>query len=137
MTQRTRGNDNIISIFDGSRKIAESEKSLSQRRAREPITVRVESVTARFCLNKSLWRVVTDMCDFDLRDHLLPLGVKSDDWYLSEDHSIVLMCDDKEYPKIKDKLVNLLLRLHRNSLEQQAPIPLAEDPAAPHTPSSP
>ena len=136
MTQRTRGNDNIISISDGSRKIAEDEKSPRQRCTREPVTVKVESVTARFFLNKSLWRVVSGMCDLDLRDHLLPLGIKPDDWYLSEDRSIVLMVDDKEFPQIKDSLKDLLHRLYRNSPEQQAPTPPAEEPAAHSPPSS-
>ena len=134
MTQRTRGNDNIISILEGSRKIAKDEKSLGQRRAQEPVTVKVESVTARFYLNKSLWRLVSSMCDFDLRDHLLPLGIRPDDWYLSEDRSIVLMAGDKEFPQIKDNLRELLIRLYRNSPEQQPPTPPAEDPAAHSTP---
>ena len=136
MTQRTRGNDNIISIFDGSKKIAENEKSLSQRRSREPISVRVESVTARFFLNKTLWRVVSGMCDLDLRDHLLPLGIQPDDWYLSEDRSLVLMAEEKEFPQIRDNLTDLLHWLYRNSPEQQAPTPPAEEPAAHSPPSS-
>ena len=136
MTQRTSGNDNIISIFEGSGKIAEDEKSPRQLCTREPVTVRVESVTARFYLNKPLWRFVSGMCDLDLRDHLLPLGIKPDDWYLSEDRSIVLMVDDKEFPQIKKNLMNLLLTLYRNSPEQQAPARPAEEPAAHSPPSS-
>ena len=128
--------NNIISISESSRKIAEDKKSQNQRRAQEPVTIKVESVTARFFLNKSLWRFVSGMCDLDLRDHLLPLGIKPDDWYLSEDRSIVLMVDDKEFPQIKKNLKNLLLTLYRNSPEQQAPARPAEEPAAHSPPSS-
>ena len=117
-----RGNDNIIDIFTGSKKIAVNEKSLSQHRARQPVTIKVESVTARFYLNKPLWCFVSGMCNFALRDHLVSLGIKPHDWYLSEDQSLVLMVDEKEFPHIKDNLKDLLLRLYRNSLEHQAPL---------------
>ena len=114
-------NDNIISISESSRKNAEDKKSQNQRRAQEPVTIKVESVTARFFLNKSLWRYVSGMCDLDLRDHLLPLGIKPDDWYLSEDRSIVLMADHNEFVQIKDNLRELLIKLYRNSPEQHQP----------------
>ena len=129
-------NDSIISISDGSRKISEDKKSQNQRRAQEPVTIKVESVTARFFLNKSLWRYVSGMCDLDLRDHLLPLGIKPDDWYLSEDRSIVLMADHNEFVQIKDNLRELLIKLYRNSPEQQASARPAEEPAVHRPPSS-
>ena len=134
MTQRARGNNNI-SIFDLS-KMAENEKSLSQRRGRDPIIVRVESVTVRFCLNRSLWRTVSTMCGFELRDQLVTIGIKQDDWYLSEDRSLVLMADHKEFVQIKDNLRELLIKLYKNSPEQQPPIRPAEEPAAHSPPSS-
>ena len=112
-----RDNDNVFDIFAGAKKIAKNEKSLSQCRAREPITVKVESVTARICFYKPLWRFVSGMCSFSLRDHLRSLGIMPDDWYLSEDHSLVVMVGDKEFPYIRDNLRNLLLRLYRNSPE--------------------
>ena len=124
MTQRARGNNNIVSIFDPS-KMAEAKKSLSQHRGREPVTVRVESVTARICLNKPLWRFVSGMCPFSLRDNLRSLGIGNDDWYLSEDQSLVVMADSKEFPYIRNNIGNLLLRLYRNSPEHQAPLSTA------------
>ena len=104
-----RGNDNIIDIFAGA-----TEKSLSQRRGREPVIVKVEFVTARFYLNKPLWRFVSNMCEFELRDQLQSLGIKPDDWYLSEDQSLVLMAEEKEFSQIKEKLKDLLLRHSRS-----------------------
>ena len=128
-------NDNIIPISDGSRKNAEDKKSQNQCSAQEPVTIKVESVTARFFLDDALWHFVSGMCDIDLRDHLLPLGIKADDWYLSEDRSIVLMADHNEFDQIKDRLRALLIKLYINSPEQQPPIPPAEEPAA-HSPTS-
>ena len=128
-------NDNIYSISESSRKVAE-DNSQNQRRAQELVTIKVESITARFFLNDALWRFISGMCDLDLRDHLLPLGIKPDDWYLSEDRSIVLMADHKEFGQIKDNLKNLLLTLYRNSPEQQAPARPAEEPAVHSPPSS-
>ena len=127
--------NNIISISESSRKIAEDKKSQNQHRAQDPVTIKVESITARFFLNKSLWRFVSGMCDLDLRDHLLPLGIQPDDWYLSEDRSLVLMADHNEFAQIKDRLRALLIKLYINSPEQQPPIPPAEDPPA-HSPTS-
>ena len=137
MTQRARGNDNIISIFGRSRKMADNEKSLSQRRDRQPITIRVESVTARFYLSRSLWRTVSNMCSFELRDQLVSIGIRPDDWYLSEDQSLVLMVDEKEFPHTKDILKDLLLRIHRTSLEQQTPNHTAEHAEETVTASTP
>ena len=134
MTQRARGNNNI-SIFDLS-KMAENEKSLSQRRGRDPIIVRVESVTVRFCLNRSLWRTVSTMCGFELRDQLVTIGIKQDDWYLSEDRSLVLMAEEKEFPQIRDNLTDLLLKLHQASLALQAAIHAEEETSAHSTSSS-
>ena len=128
--------NNIISISESSRKIAEDKKSQNQHRAQDPVTIKVESITARFFLNKSLWRFVSGMCDLDLRDHLLPLGIQPDDWYLSEDRSLVLMADHKEFVQIKDNLRELLIKLYKNSPEQQPPIRPAEEPAAHSPPSS-
>ena len=125
MTQHTRGNSNIVSISEASNKIAESAKALNQGCSQQPVTVRAESVTARFYLNRPLWRFVTGMCTFELRDHLRALGVNPDGWYLSEDQSIVVMVDYKEFPYVKESLMNLLPRLHRTSLEQQALIEAA------------
>ena len=104
-------NDNIVDIFAGA-----TEKSLSHRRDREPVTVKVESVTARFYLNKRLWRFVSDMCEFELRDQLASVDIRPDDWYLSEDRSLVLMVEEKKFSQIKEKLKDLLLRLHKANL---------------------
>ena len=130
MTQRTRVNDNIISIFEGSGRIAKDEKSPRQRRDRQPVTVKVEAVTARFHLDEPIWRFVSNMCGFELRDQLLSLGVRPEDWYLSQDKSIVVMADDKEFPKIRENLKELLLRLYRDSPENRALIPPSEEPSA-------
>lgn len=125
-------NDNIVDIFAGA-----TENSLSLRRGREPVTVKVEFVTARFCLNKPLWHFVSNMCEFELRDQLAAISIRPDDWYLSEDRSLVLMVEEKEFPHTKDKLRELLLRLHRTSLEQQATYPTAEDAEETVTASTP
>ena len=118
------GNDNIVDIFAGA---GATEKSLSQRRGREPVTVKVEFVTARFCLNKPLWHIVSNMCEFELRDQLAAIGIRPDDWYLSEDRSLVLMVEEKEFPHIRDSLTDLLLKLHKASLALQAAIHAAVD----------
>ena len=118
---------NIIDIFAGLKKTDGNKKTLSQYQAQEPIIVRVESVTAKFCLNRSLWRTISNMCTFYLRDQLAAIGIKSDDWYLSEDQSLVLMADQKDFPHIRDSLTALLLKLHKDSLALQATIHIDDD----------